>query len=341
MSFIEEVRSTFTQISKTLSDMFGKLSDIGVEFDKPLKQQDGSITMKLKTPKKQEFQLTIMPSKNKKYTLTFSPKNGEATSVSDVAEDKVDDAIIDYVKKTFGETITTDMLDVKSGKQLNITLLKTVTASGEVSVSLQSINANYDPRSVYSDLSTLINSDEFVDAIPEDKPTNYLAVSDDNDLTVDECATCCPNKTDVLTNLINSAYKTLMDLQFLSFNAAGPELSRVRDCCDSGIWQLQDQIRQLFEIYVEDAGIVQHPLIFLRQLPDPDLPVATSKMSSVHAVMSNLYNTYVLPIELYSCIFGPATQQQMLSWARSWQHTIKYYTDREAWNTLAMPVLFE
>ena len=149
MSFIEEVRSTFTQISKTLSDMFGKLSDIGVEFDKPLKQQDGSITMKLKTPKKQEFQLTIMPSKNKKYTLTFSPKNGEATSVSDVAEDKVDDAIIDYVKQTFGETITTDMLDVKSGKQLNITLLKTVTASGEVSVSLQSINANYDPRSVY------------------------------------------------------------------------------------------------------------------------------------------------------------------------------------------------
>lgn len=341
MGFIEEVRSVFTQISKSLSDMFGKLSDIGIEFDKPLKQKDGSITMKLKTPKKKEFQLTIMPSNNKKYTLTFNSKNGEATSVSDVAEDKVDDTIIEYVKKTFGETITTNMLDVKSGKQLNMTLLKTVTASGEVSVSLQSINANYDPRDVYSDLATLINSDEFVDSIPEDKPTSYLAVSDVSDLTIDECATCCPNKTDVLTSLINSAYTAMMDLQFLSFNATGSELRQVRESCDSGIWQLQDQIRELFQMYVENNEMVAHPLTFLKQLPDSNLLVGTSKLADVYAVMSNLYNTYVIPIELYSCIFGPATQQQMLSWARGWQHTIKYCTDREAWNSLAVPALFE
>lgn len=341
MGVIAEIQKTFNQLSKKLSDVFTKISEFGVDMKDPVKQKDGSITLTMITPKKKEFQVTLVPSKSGKHIITLKPKNGEASVFKDVAEDAVEKIITDYVKSQFGEVIQSDDLKVNSSKQIQIAIKKTITASGQVALDLKSITANYEPRDVYTDLMTLVNNDEFLAAIPENTDTCYSIQSDDNDLTIDECAQCDVNPYDCLMKLTVAAYQAMMDMQYISFNAAGPELDKVRELCDSCTWRLQDQLRQLFEIIVETSGSVDHPTKFIQMVPEHVTPTTTSKLDDVYSVFTQLYNDFVIRIELYSGLFGPATQQQMLSWAREWQHMIKYQIDRSAWNTLSLPKLFE
>lgn len=134
----------------------------------------------------------------------------------DDMQDKIDDAckklIDDDLKKSFGIT---------SSKELRISLQRVVSAK-EVDIRLCGITANYDFGEATAVLDTLLESDEFIESIPEEV-TSYSIIDEGEELDIsslDEAMAEDELILDSLYQMLCAAVKFNMEAQVFHWDSA-------------------------------------------------------------------------------------------------------------------------
>lgn len=123
-----------------------------------------------------------------------------------------DKLIDDDLKKSFGIT---------SSKELRVSLQKVVSAT-EVDIRLCGITANYDPREATAVLDTLLESDEFIEVIPEEL-TSYSIIDEGEELDIsslDEAMAEDQLILDSLYQMLCAAVKFNMEAQVFHWDSA-------------------------------------------------------------------------------------------------------------------------
>lgn len=120
-------------------------------------------------------------------------KDGKKKQFTHVSREEIDDKISEFLDSAYGEsfesksqnTNKSDDFDIEktfSNKKIHLSLSK-IEGSDEIQIT--SIYSNYDPMSVYDDVSNLLDEPEFTSSLGYE-PTSYEIIPEDDSYEVNE-----------------------------------------------------------------------------------------------------------------------------------------------------------
>lgn len=185
-------------LKSAIDGIFDSFSDIDgpEEFEIKNSQEspDGTgVMFDIETSGGKTIRTKIVPSEGYKnfFDIYLLTKDGKKKKISHVAEAQIDTAIIEFLNTTYKTSFKLkkdskeedfDETEVFSNKKIHISLSK-IEGSDEIQIT--SIYSNYDPMSVYDDVSNLLDEPEFTSSLGYE-PTSYEIIPEDDSYEVNE-----------------------------------------------------------------------------------------------------------------------------------------------------------
>lgn len=252
-------------------------------------------------------------------------KEGDGTpedSKGDFTDD--DDYVVvdDYVDVDETSTALVPM----SARKINVTLQKVCSAE-ESHISLVRVYGTYDEKEMASDLDTLLDSSDLLDAITEE-PVSFEITDDGEEFDVNltemsekDCITSS------LLNILKSAFKTLHNLQAIHWNAKGDRFEEIHRGSDSFIWNVRSQIDTLAELCVELTGTVPHPALLCQSDSSLNTQSGFEGEEALCMIKQDM-SDYIYCLEFYLPNFSEDVQGMMNTWIRDMKHCLDYQMSR-------------
>lgn len=240
-----------------------------------------------------------------------------------ITKNEVEKYVTQYADK-YGLDGIEDFIDINSSKQLKVKLQK-VTSSGEISVNLTAINANYDAELAVSNLNTLLNNDDFVNSIT-DNPCCYEIIDsgDEFDIsTIDDFSV-----SDTCSCIIDTAMKMWCNLSVINWAAIGKDFNDLRNICDNFKWRLMQEIEFFGELSVEFDDKVANPGIGTST--DNIAPIINNDGTGFTfefglELINCMAESYLSVLDIYYVNFSHDVQNWLDNEIRVWKKDIKYY----------------
>lgn len=197
-----------SDLAKKLPDGFKSIIDDLFSFEGVKSKNtkifpDGSGFMyDLSTPEGTLVRVKILQSAGYKnfFDVFCLGKDGKKAKFNHLSSENIPDTVAEFVVEAYGETLnledvsmdnisrnpsTTDGFDIEktfSNKKIHISLSK-IEGSDEIQIT--SIYSNYDPMSVYDDISSILDEPEFTSTLGYE-PTSYEIIPSEDSYEVNE-----------------------------------------------------------------------------------------------------------------------------------------------------------
>lgn len=335
-----------------------------------VKNQDGSVTHEMYfvftspvTGKSYEVPIYIngKPTDDTKQTLSLSykyvkpedllngtlPKNDSdwaikenAATIYNTRED-LSEAFSSFVEHTYADAFkgfkTKLSEDVESNqsitgsRKMKITLKKVKAGTG-YDIQLSNVQASYDAADVLSDLTKLVENDEFINELEYDNPVSYdVTVSEDAfdvaeglDVETDEYYRSCRELS--YRAILDAAYVLDLDNQYMNYIASGSRMGDIQNYSTNYSWRVQEIIDSVSQMVLEEKFLLEHPINRIKRI---DSSTYHSECGFVEwgeftLTMIRDIQALISCLTLYSCNLSPDKQNLIQSWIRNWSHEIDY-----------------
>lgn len=316
-----------SDLAKKLPDGFKSIIDDLFSFEGVKSKNtkifpDGSGFMyDLSTPEGTLVRVKILQSAGYKnfFDVFCLGKDGKKAKFNHLSSENIPDTVAEFVVEAYGETLnledvsmdnismnpsTTDGFDIEktfSNKKIHISLSK---IEGSDEIQINSIYSNYDPVSVYDDVSNLLDEPEFTSSVGYE-PTSYEIIPSEDSYEVNE-----------INSLVNSFY-TLNEIL-----AACYALSI---CLDSLYAEAKITNSEDLNSILNYKGLVQNEIQSILNLADTQyinfecisnmMPfLLTSYMGST---LNELINQHAAILELYKVNLDESVQTMIDEWINS------------------------
>ena len=257
-------------------------------------------------------------------TVTY---DNDGSPISKTKRNVSGDEYVKESKKIFLSLLdkdTKEAFGIKSSKTMQVTLQK-IIASEETSINLTGIKANYILGEAYSDLDTLLDNDEFIEAITDD-PISFEIVEYDDEFDV--------NPIDVeqkeftaysIKQILCATVQFYMDIQLLRWESARNE--HLFNVLGSMLYSAQNWVDKLGLWNIEVSDSVCNVLSGC----SPDLGANVDVSSDHSPCMDYIGMDYIFPVfdKIINTIEWnypnlPTDMQQELNW---WLRELKHTRD--------------
>lgn len=200
--------------------------------------------------------------------------------------------------------------DLMSSRKLRVTLCR-VVGSEQDSIALQAVTASYDPTEALADLNAVMDNPDFIAEVTE-SPTSYEISTQGDELNVERCNEGCGecSTDEAYKAIMRKAFEMEANIQYMSWNARGNKLFRLRDIIDCEKWRAQDLVRSLATEMMKDCGYVPNPLSLLSDLSYVSNDGGVTFNEAIIQVM-DLLQKVKDAITLYACNFHESLQRTL------------------------------
>lgn len=185
---LNDIANAFKTVSETLFKFFDKFDDYGIKVTKKEQLDNGGIKMWCKYGDT-DFGLIVSSilDENQKSTGKSNVLvrcNKEDHKFENINDFDIDKNVIELLKKEIGLGAESDDTSgsADSSRKLQVTLQK-VTSARDYTINLTSVNANYAPDEAGIVLDTILDDEDFLNAITEE-PTSFEITEDGDELNI-------------------------------------------------------------------------------------------------------------------------------------------------------------
>lgn len=319
---LKDITNLIKTVSKGLSDVIGKLADLGADVSDAKETEDGGVEFTVTIDNKPAKVVTTPVEEKLGYvTIEIIPKSGSNISQKEpVAESQIKKAVEKMLKRIYGDAF--EISASTHPKVLRATFQR-VSADTEGSdlVKLTKVFANYSATEALDTIDAVLSDSDFVASI--DTCPISVEICDAGDaieLTdIDEVDT-----GDSIIELLKAAVAVRDMLEYVSWNSHGLERDLLRTHANEYKWEIESQISKLAVECIITQGYVPH----LRTLPASDIvtilePVSFDTETGLRAIQQSL-QSYIDALELYECNVGDTLAPILYEWMRRWKEEVRY-----------------
>ena len=216
---------------------------------------------------------------------------------------------------------TKEAFGIKASRTMQVTLQR-ITAAKATSIKLTAIKANYELAEAYSDLDTILESPEFMEAITEE-PISFEVVDTGEDFDINAIDNVSDSTEYSLKQLLCAAIQFNMDIQLLRWECA--RYSGLFDIVGCHLYSASDWVDRLGIWLIETTNSVYNMLGECR----PDIGTDADLLSEHSPCIECLGTQVIYPV--FDRIIGaiennlpnlPSDMQQQLNfWLRDLKET--------------------
>lgn len=219
-------------------------------------------------------------------------------------------AIEGTLKKMEGEFFpkasSKGFLDFKPIKASMEITLKKIVANDEIDVRLVSINSAYSIGETNEILDSILDSDEFIESMPELEPVSYSVDIAEDGYDVEPCGPCCVDLSGCILKILQPLYRLYFDSMYLAWNTTGPNYQSIVSLSDMYQYMSKDLIDKLSIEHFMDYGYAPHPLMFRGEMPIEDIDDTPIE------ILQKDIQDIIDAIDLYYCNFDGSLQDDLI-----------------------------
>lgn len=332
-SLLDHLKSFMSFIDKAFKNIDMKVSNI-----ETTKNGNLVFTVINNDNKSVKAQCVKVPEEDGLYDIYVKSEDGQKKKrFTNVTRDQIVDKCVeagDAFYDFFGgaETVTDE-----NGKELDVTtlsskhldlILEKIISSQDSSINLVSVTADYDPAEAFLDLTTVLDDDDFVEALPEgssgyevtqdDSCYNVCEMTEDNEIY--QSLTKETNREELcgyLITLCTKLYVVQFDSDYIYRLCTTQPKTRESASCLK--WLSSDMISRYQDLYEEYCGGVMHAAqctsCIYPYLGGDDI----SDKQRLRCVVTEVIDT----LNFYYCNFTHDVQKMMDEDIRSFSHIVK------------------
>lgn len=256
------------------------------------------------------------------YDIQFTSKDKRPKVVQNVKSEDLVKTCKKVAEEWFGDT---EVTTVAGSGYIKTTLLKTISANNQISVDLVTVEADYDPQAVLLDLSTLTDSAEFVDSLPDNSPAFLDIAVSPTELEYKEVSSLETPVAWSIKEIMKAIWCTYVDALYLSYYMVGSGApSDATACCEDARWMAQSQFDRLSTYCIELGVPAPHPA----DISETGCELCTMNTNQRMLHIFNRVTSVIAAIDLYYCNFEKEFQSLLDNWLLGWKN-LAYYRMRE------------
>lgn len=304
-------------LKSAIDGIFDSFSDIDgpetIEIKNSQESPDGTgVMFDIETSGGKTIRTKIVPSEGYKnfFDIYLLTRDGKKKKISHVSEEKIDKAIIEFLNKTYENSFKLkkdskeddfDETEVFSNKKIHISLSK-IEGSDEIQIT--SIYSNYDPMSVYDDVSNLLDEPEFTSSVGYE-PTSYEIIPSEDSYEVNEINSL-GNSFYTLNEILAACYALSIRLDSLYAEAKITNSQDLNSILNyKGL--VQNEIQSILDL-------ADHQSINFECISNMMSFLLTSYMGST---LNELINQHAAILELYKVNLDESVQTMIDEWINS------------------------
>ena len=198
-----------------------------------------------------------------------------------------------------------ELYEISASSKLSMTLRK-VVADDEIDVQLVSINSAYSVGETAEILDNILDSDEFIESMPELEPVSYSVDVDEDEYDVNPCESCCVDLSDCILKVLKPLYRLYFDSMYLVWNTTGPNYQSIVNLSDMYQYMSKDLIDKLSIEHFMYSGYAPHPLMFRGEMPIEDIDDTPIE------ILQKDIQGIIDAIDLYYCNFDGSLQDDLI-----------------------------
>lgn len=242
-------------------------------------------------------------------------KNNRVKYSNDSNDEERDEELMDAVGQAV-EQLTNEFFPNAKSKGVLKTLpirssieltLKKIIANDEIDVQLVSINSSLDIPQTNQAINDILDSQDFIDSLPELTPTSYSIDVLDDDYDVNPCENCCVDLSACILKILDPLYQLYFDSMYLTWNATGANYQTIVNLADSYHYLAHNLIDLLSVEHFKEFNYAPHPSTFA---VNSVVPMDTN--APIEILQHDIQNI-MDAIDLYYCNFDGAIQEELLT----------------------------
>lgn len=263
------------------------------------------------------------------FVIRIEAEGCDTFEKSPIRKSDVEKYVTQYADKyDLGSGIESSTKINSNGKKSVKVQLQKITSATGVDIKLTAITANYDASAALATLDTVLDSDEFIDAIPGES-TCYEIVDDGDEYdvsTTDEF-----DVYDTCASIIGMAMKIWCNLSIIHWDAKGDNFLDLHSVTDNFRYRLMEEIDFFGELSVELCGRSANPGLYTSY--DATSPITDDMCEGFTAeygfeLVSRLIEDYVRVLDTFYVNFSHDVQSKLDEDIRTWRKDINYFLKR-------------